>query len=183
MRSLKSKSAAYWFRQLHRDIGFIAVGFCFVYAISGILLNHLNEKDPAYRTENKSLQLQAGLSADEIAEVWSGRGNLPPLNKVMKIDEDHLRLLLDKGVGVYDRRTGDLDYELYHKRAFVYWINKMHYNKVGGWTVMADLFAVSLLFLAISGLLIVKGQKGIAGRGKWYLLLGILIPVIYVILS
>jgi len=181
--SFKNKSIAYWFRQLHRDIGFVAVGFCFIYAVSGILLNHMNEKDPAYKTENKSLLFHSGLSADELPVVWTDRGGLPQLNKVMKIDDDHLRLLLDKGIGVYDARTGDLDYELYHKRAFVYWINKMHYNKVGGWTVMADLFAVSLLFLAISGLLIVKGQKGIAGRGKWYLLLGILIPVIYVILS
>ena len=46
---------------------------------------------------------------------------------------------------------------------------------------MADLFAFSLIFFALSGLFIVKGKKGMAGTGKWYLLAGILIPVLYVL--
>jgi uncharacterized membrane protein YhdT len=39
------------------------------------------------------------------------------------------------------------------------------------------------MFLAVSGLFIVKGKKGIAGSGKWYLLAGLLIPLLYVIFS
>ena len=42
---------------------------------------------------------------------------------------------------------------------------------------MADIFAVTLIFFAISGLFMIKGKKGIAGRGKWYLLIGLLIPL------
>jgi uncharacterized membrane protein YhdT len=48
---------------------------------------------------------------------------------------------------------------------------------------MADFFAASLIFLALSGLFIVKGKRGLAGSGKWYLIAGILAPVIYVILN
>ena len=48
---------------------------------------------------------------------------------------------------------------------------------------MGDFFAFSLVFFAISGLFMIKGKNGIAGRGKWYLLIGILIPIIYMILS
>jgi hypothetical protein len=48
---------------------------------------------------------------------------------------------------------------------------------------MGDLFAVSLIFFAVSGLLMVKGKNGIAGRGKWYLIVGIIIPILYIILS
>jgi hypothetical protein len=29
----------------------------------------------------------------------------------------------------------------------------------------------------------VKGKHGIAGRGKWYVLLGLAIPIVYVLLA
>lgn len=172
-----------WGRIIHRDLGFLMVGVCLIYAISGILLNHMDGKDPAFKTEEISLQFDPGLNKDELMVSWNDKKDLPELRKVMTIDEDNIRVMLDGGVGVYSRVDGKLDYEKYTKREFVYWINKLHYNKVKGWSVMADFFAASLIFFAVSGLVIVKGKKGVAGRGKWYLILGLLIPVVYVILS
>ena len=46
-----------------------------------------------------------------------------------------------------------------------------------------DFFAVSLVFFALSGLFMIKGKNGISGRGKWFLLIGLLIPVLYVIFA
>ncbi|MBB4035350.1 hypothetical protein GGR21_001239 [Dysgonomonas hofstadii] len=172
-----------WARIIHRDLGFLMVGVCLVYAISGILLNHMDGKDPAYKTEEISLRFDPDLSKEELMVSWNDKKDLPELRKVMTIDDDHLRLMLDGGVGVYNKSDGKLDYEKYTKREFIYWINKLHYNKVKGWSIMADFFAASLIFFAISGLVIVKGKKGISGRGKWYLILGLLIPVVYVIFS
>ena len=171
-----------WLRIIHRDLGFLMVGICLVYGISGFLLNHMNGKDPAFKTTEATVQLEKGLSNDELAVLW-GDKKLPPLRKVMTIDEEHARLMLNGGVGVYSSATGVADYEVYKKNEFIYWINRLHYNKVNGWTIMADIFAFSLVFFAISGLFMVKGRKGIAGRGKWYLIAGILIPVLYVILA
>ena len=48
---------------------------------------------------------------------------------------------------------------------------------------MADLFAVSLIFFAVSGLFMVPGRKGFLGRGKWFLLVGLLIPAVYVLFT
>jgi hypothetical protein len=48
---------------------------------------------------------------------------------------------------------------------------------------MGDFFAVSLVFFAVSGLFMVKGKNGLAGRGKWLLLAGILIPLGYIWLA
>lgn len=170
-------------RIIHRDLGFLTVGVCLIYAISGILLNHMDGKDPAYKTEVFCLRLDPDLGKEELIVSWNDKKDLPELRKVMTIDDNHLRLMLDGGIGVYSKSDGRLDYEKYTKREFVYWINKLHYNKVKGWSIMADFFAASLIFFAISGLVIVKGKKGISGRGKWYLILGLLIPVVYVILS
>jgi hypothetical protein len=157
------------------------IGVCFIYGISGILLNHMNGNDPSYKVEASSLQLEKDLSTNEVKTLWKDQKDLPALNKVIPIDDTHYRLLFSGGTGVYDSAKGTVDYEKYTKRQFIYWINRLHYNKVKGWSAMADFFAGSLIFFAVSGLLIVKGKKGIAGSGKYYLIAGFLIPVIYII--
>lgn len=158
------------------------VGVCLIYAISGFLLNHMGGKDPAFKTKEETLQIGSSLTNEELHLLWEDK-KLPELKKILSIDQDHSRLMLEGGIGVYNSTTGIVDYELHQKREFIYWINKLHYNKVKGWSVMADLFAFSLIFFAISGLVMVKGKKGIAGTGKWYLILGILIPIGYILLA
>jgi hypothetical protein len=173
----------YWLRVIHRDLGFLVVGISLVYGISGIYLNHINGKDPAFHTEEGSLQLSPFLTQKELEEVWNAQKNLPALKKILRIDETHSRLMLDGGVGVYNSDDGRLDYERHRKRVFIYWINRLHYNKISHWSPVADFFAASLIFLALSGLFIIKGKRGIAGSGKWYLLAGLLIPIVYLVLS
>ncbi|NDV67041.1 peptidase [Bacteroides sp. 224] len=158
------------------------VGLCLVYGISGSLLNHMNGKDPAFKTTEASLQLDKELTNEELTVLWADK-KLPELKRVLAIDDVHSRLMLNGGIGVYNSATGLVDYELHSKNEFIYWINKLHYNKVKGWSFMADLFAFSLIFFAVSGLFIVKGKHGIARRGKWYLLAGLVIPVVYIFLA
>jgi hypothetical protein len=166
-------------RAIHRDLGFFVVGMSVVYGVSGIFLNHLGEKDPAFRSEQKTVRWPAQLSSVELSAAWEADKTLPPLKRVMPIDETHSRLFLDGGTGIYNSANGNLDYETHKKRALIYWINRLHYNKAKGWSPVADFFAGSLILLAISGLFMVKGKKSLAGSGKWYLLIGILIPVIF----
>ncbi|GHT64130.1 peptidase [Bacteroidia bacterium] len=173
----------YWLRVIHRDLGFLVVGISLVYGISGIYLNHMNGKDPAFRTEEGSLQLSPNLTRKELEEIWIAQKNLPSLKKILRMDETHSRLMLDGGVGVYSSEDGHLDYEKHTKRVFIYWINRLHYSKVKHWSPVADFFAASLIFLALSGLFIIKGKHGLAGYGKWYLIAGLLVPVIYVLLG
>jgi len=166
-------------RTLHRDIGFLVVGITLVYAISGILLNHLSAKDPAFKTEQKTLQFPKHLTADELTAAWQKDKQLPPLNRILRIDDNRSRVFLESGIGFYDASTGSLSYERHKKRILVHWINRLHYNKVKGWSPVADFYAGSLILLALTGLFMVKGKRGIAGSGKWYLLIGLLIPIIY----
>lgn len=179
-KTKKSNKISRWLRIIHRDLGFLMIGVCLVYGISGFLLNHMDGKDPAFKTIEETLLLEKNLSNDELSILWSDK-KLPEIKKIMSIDETHHRLMLNGGIGVYNSATGIVDYELHKKNEFIYWINKLHYNKVNGWTIMADIFAVSLIFFAVSGVFIVKGKRGISGRGKWYMILGLLIPVVYII--
>jgi len=179
-----------WLRVIHRDLGFFLVGMTLVYGISGILLNHLGQKNPAFHTESRTIQLPVNLSETELSAAWNmgnilpvkvGK-NLPTLKTVRRIDENRIRLFLDGGTGIYNSSTGDLNYEKHTKRVLIYWINQLHYNKVNNWSFVADFYAGALIFLALTGLFIVKGKRSIAGSGKWYLLIGILIPVLFGIL-
>jgi len=166
-------------RIIHRDLGFFVVGITLIYGISGIIINHLGTQDPAFRKEAKTVQLPANLTDTELSAAWSADKNLPPLKRIMRINESQSRVFLDGGIGVYNSSNGSLSYEKHTKRVLIYWINRLHYNKVKWWSPVADFFAGSLIFLAISGLFIVKGKKGLAGSGKWYLIAGILIPVLF----
>ncbi len=171
-----------WLRIIHRDLGFLMVGISLVYALSGILLNHMNGGDPAYKTIEETLKFEQQLSTEALTTAWNNQKGLPTLKKIREGKQSH-QLFMDGGVGIYTLTTGELSYEHHTKRPVIYWINKLHYNKLGGWTIMADIFAVSLIFFALSGLFIVSRKHGLRGRGKWYLIVGLLIPVIYIFIS
>jgi len=166
-------------RIVHRDLGFFVVGMTLVYCISGILLNHMDGKDPAFRTEKKNIQLPTNLSEDELTHLWQADKDLPNLKRIFRMDESYLRLFLDGGTGVYNATDGYLNYEIHKKKPLVFWINRLHYNKVKWWRPIADFYAGALILLAISGLLIVKGKRSIDSTEKRYLIVGILIPIIY----
>jgi len=180
MKSLiDGKRFTRWLRVLHRDLGFLAIGLCLIYAISGILLNHMDGSDPAYKVMKGSKTIEPGLSEKELTAEWAKETNFPAIKRFFSAGDSQIKILAEGGTAQYNRVTGELNYEFYLKRPFVYFINKLHYNQVKGWTFMADLFAVLLIFFALSGLVMVKGKKGLAGSGKWYLLAGLLIPLIY----
>ena len=50
-------------------------------------------------------------------------------------------------------------------------------------TWIADIFALALIFLAISGAIMLKGGHGFGGRGKWLVGLGALVPIIALIVG
>lgn len=166
-------------RVLHRDLGFFTVGVCIIYGVSGFLLNHMDGKDPAYHSRQGETVIEKGLPPETLGRVWTEALALPPVKKVTLEGAGIWRVRCEGGMGRYDAADGSLSYEVHRKRPFVYWINRLHYNRVAGWNIMGDLFAFSLLFFAVSGLFMVRGKAGIAGRGKWFLAAGLVIPILY----
>jgi Uncharacterized protein conserved in bacteria len=170
-------------RVIHRDLGFLVVGITLVYGISGIIMNHLGKQDPAYKSIQKSFSLSSGLDRESLTAEWEKQGDLSAIKRITNPDGTRFVLLLDGGQAVYQINDGAVSYEVYKRKPFVYWINRLHYNKANSWTFIADFFACSLIFLAISGLFMVKGKRGLSGTGKWWLVLGLLIPLVFVLLN
>ena len=166
-------------RDLHRDLGYLMVGISLVYGLSGIMLNHMKTADPSYRIEKAEIQLQKQATEQQVRSAWEEE-DLPSIT-VLKSEDELWTILCRGGEGSYNAGTGLLTYSVYTKRPLMYWINLLHYNRIGAWMHVADVFAVSLIFFAISGLFLVRGRKGIAGRGKWLLMVGFLIPILFVV--
>lgn len=166
-------------RDWHRDLGYLMVGISLVYGLSGIMLNHIKTTDPSYRIRKAEITIQKDATKQQVKDRWDAE-DLPTIT-LIKPEGNHWTILCRGGEGAYDTDTGVLSYAVYMKRPLMYWINLLHYNRVNSWTYVADIFAVSLIFFAISGLFLVQGRKGVAGRGKWILMIGFLIPILFIV--
>ena len=91
----------------------------------------------------------------------------------------------NRNIRVQDYKKGyDIFDEGQTARPFLRVFNWLHLNRgKAGWTWIADAYAIALLFLATSGMLMVRGRKGLIGRGGIFLLLGIGVPVVYLLIS
>jgi hypothetical protein len=66
------------------------------------------------------------LTETELSSTWKADKTLPPLKRIMRMDENRSRLFLEGGIGVYQSSTGDLNFEVHKKRILVYWMNRHH---------------------------------------------------------
>ena len=101
MKLWKNKSFSYWLRVIHRDLGFLMVGVCLIYGISGMLLNHMNGKDPSFHTTEATLHWKPGMDREALTQAWNSTEGLPVLKRVLSVDEENFRLMIDGGVGIY----------------------------------------------------------------------------------
>jgi len=93
-------------------------------------------------------------------------------------NSDVLKIFLDGGSAYINLNSGQGLVERTVRRPVFREVNYLHYNPVKSWMWFSDVFAGALIILAITGLFLVRGKKGISGRGAWMTLLGIIIPII-----
>jgi hypothetical protein len=168
---------------LHRDVGYLAVGLTIIYGISGLALNHVGHWNPNYKKNQQILQMQPldpGLGQDELARLAVAQLKLDAPKAVFQPDENTLRLIYKDSTVSVDLPTGQAIKEETKPRPVLYEMNRLHLNAPKkAWTYISDLYALSMIFLAISGMFIIKGKKGMAGRGAWLAAIGAAIPVVY----
>lgn len=178
-----------WFRIIHRDLSFLFTGVIIVYAVSGIALNHKRTFNADYKITRSELQLQSHFPQTQKVSKEQALEFLKPINEedaYMKhyySGEQQLKIFLKGGSSlVIDMNNGKAVYESVKKRPILSWFSRLHYNPARWWTWFSDIFAVSLLIIALTGLLMNKGKNGIMGRGGIELIIGILIPMIFLFL-
>jgi len=174
-----------WLRAVHRDVGYLVVGLTFVYAISGLAINHVGQIDPNFKTETTTEKLTAEVPRDDVdaaAEAVLGQLKIVQEPRDYYFEDDEtLEITFDRRKLVVDLSAGVIRDSVEKPRFFVRVANWLHYNRgKDAWTFIADGYAILLLFLATSGAFMLKGKKGLIGRGGFLILLGVLVPLLYV---
>jgi hypothetical protein len=177
-----------WLRAIHRDVGYLVVGLTVIYAISGLAINHIGTEgfDPNYKSYERERRIEPiGLDVPDdvaLARAQAALGVGPPRSWYRAGDE--LRLEYDYKQFVVIGDSGAVIEQGRKPRFFLRVANWLHYNRgKKAWTYVADLYAVLLLYLAVSGLFMIKGKKGMRWRGACFAALGISGPIVYVVWS
>jgi len=179
------KTLRKWSRILHRDIGYFFIGTTLLYALSGIALNHLKDWNPNYAIEQiqfqteipliKSSNIKENIHAllDQIDAKASYKQHYFP-------QPDFIKIFLSGGSSVIvNTVTGKGQAEFLKKRLVFYEANYLHYNPNNWWKWFSDIYAVALILFALTSLVMVRGNKGVIGRGGIYVALGIIVPLLF----
>ncbi len=170
-------------RVLHREFGFLAVGLTLVYAISGIAVNHAHHWDANYQRTSQEFSISpVGTGpTPEITPLVLTRLDLStPVKNTWRPAPDKLQVFVEGGQYDVDLVSGQVHKSGFAKRTLLWDLNFMHLNSgKAPWTGIADAYAGVLILLAVTGIFLVKGRKGLGGRGGALMVLGFLIPLIY----
>lgn len=173
-----------WLRALHRDLGYLAVGLTFVYALSGLAVNHIADWDPNFVNYEATHQLNLPLPPTDEAIADRLLADLAIADKpteVYRSDTHEVSVLLDGRTFHVNTETGAVLEDGSKPRFLLRVANWLHLNRgKKAWTYFADGYAALLLILATTGLFMLPGRKGLIGRGGVLVILGIAAPVVYV---
>jgi len=175
-------------RALHRDVGYLLVGLTFVYALSGLAVNHIDDWNANYVEWDRTHPLTAEVPRDDdqaVAKaVLDQLAIAKPPTEIYRVDEDELEILVDDRTLTVRFDEATIQDRGREGRFFLRLANWLHLNRgKKAWTYIADGYASLLLFLASSGMFMLKGKKGLWGRGALLVALGSAVPILYVTLS
>ena len=175
-------------RVIHRDTGYIVAVLTIIYAVSGIAVNHLNDWNANYIIETDTVAfaplVDTLLTKNEaVSYVLSQLGIVDSVKGSFRPKPEVVDLFFEEKTISANISRGEVEIEEISSRHVFKESNFLHLNTPKKlWTWIADLFAAALIFLAITGLFMNKGKHGLKGRGKWFVALGVAIPVIFLIL-
>lgn len=171
----------------HRDLGYFFSSLIIIYSVSGIALNHVNEWNPDFIIEKKIIQVNSGLKAEPITIEQIQKFGLLVGEEQYKVYDtptpDRLKIYYDNASLLIDFSEGTGLYEKVSRRPVFYQSNLLHRNSIRGWKWASDVLAVMLITISITGLFILRGKKGISGRGKWLIAAGTLPPLLALLIN
>ena len=186
-----SKGSAFrkWSRILHRDVSYLFAGMILIYALSGILMNHRRDLNPHYSVEVKEFKVKQNLTEREkvdkalVIDILQPLGEGENYTKHYFQKDGRMKVFLKGGSNLtVDPQTGEAVYERLERRFLLSDMVKLHYNPGKWWTTFSDIFAVSLILITLTGIVMVKGPKGFWGRGGILFIIGIILPILFLIL-
>ena len=170
---------------LHRDLGYLSFGLTIIYAVSGLAVNHIADWNPNYRIERVQSTIDPAplhqLSGERLVlAILDTLGETGEIKGSYRADRENLQIFVVNNNITVNLTTGRVFQEKNQPRKILFAMNYLHINHAKKlWTWVADLYAVALGLVAITGLFVLRGKKGIRGRGAWLTGTGIAIPIFF----
>lgn len=174
-------------RITHRDIGYLMAGLTIIYAISGIALNHKNNWNPNYIFDNRTFTTDVKITRETFdkkmaADILKSIQVDPEFKTFYFPTGNKVTIFIDGGLIQVNVVTGEGVIERISKRPLFYQINFLHYNPGKWWKYFSDIFCLALVTVTITGLFIIKGKNGITKRGAILTIIGIILPLIFLLI-
>ena len=185
---MQIKTLRHWNNAIHRDVGYLCVGMTLIYAISGIVLNHFKSGDfvhPDYSKSCKEVKVAlpktGAITQSYVYSILDQLGEKDHYKSYI-VGSNSLEIFLTTGSVSIDLTNGFTLIEKKTRRYLIKEFNLLHYNNIKKlYTWFSDLYALALIFLAVTGLFVLKGKNGILRRGAWLTALGILLPALFLL--
>ncbi|MDO9512773.1 MAG: PepSY-associated TM helix domain-containing protein [Bacteroidales bacterium] len=175
-----------WNRAIHRDLGYLFAALTVIYAISGIAVNHIDDWNPNYDISGYSFTLSETQrkiqTKEDVIAMLKSLDEEELYKKHYFPSESSLKIFLKGGTAWVDLESGKGSVDKLKRRPVFHFANYLHYNPGKWWTWVADAFAGALIILALSGLFILKGKNGMLWRGTILTVMGIVIPLIFLVM-
>lgn len=176
-----------WNNIIHRDLGYLCFGLTIIYVISGIAVNHIATWNSTYKIshETTNIIIPEKLQHNEnlISYILKQIGEKGELKGSFQPSPDTLQIFVENNTITTNLSTGTVIQEKNVKRPLLFQVNFLHLNHPKKlWTWFADLYALALGLLATTGLFMLRGRKGLKGRGAWLVSAGFVIPIFFLLL-
>lgn len=175
------------FRNLHRDLGYFYIGLIISFAFSGILMNHRDSwHADKYTTEFKSITIDLPAEneiTDQFAENLGKSLGLEDKIRRQSIKKGNLKISFENHDIEIDIKTGKGELVSFIKTPIVSQMMKLHKNTSNWWIYYGDIFGISLIVIAFTGMIMIPSGKLSFKRRGWKLAIaGLIFPLMILVL-
>jgi uncharacterized protein len=174
-------------RNIHRDLGYFYVGLIISFAFSGILMNHREHWHPEkYTTQTKNIQVnlpEESLITEKYAEKLGKELGIDDKIRRHNVKKGTFKISFEKHDVEIDMETGKGEIVAFNKTPIISQSMKLHKSTSNWWIYYSDIFGISLITIAFTGVIMITHGKNTFRRRGWKLALaGIIIPLIVLVL-
>ncbi len=172
----------------HRDLGFLCLGLTLIYALSGIAVNHIGDWNPNYSISKVDTRIdwpafRGVVSETQVRDILARLAETVPYESYFQPDPENLWIYVQGRVVRMNLVSGAVQHEKVERRTFWYPLNFLHLNHPKkAWTVIADLYAVGLALLAVTGLFMLPQTQRLKKRCVWLTVAGFALPLGFLML-
>jgi hypothetical protein len=174
-------------RNLHRDLGYFYIGLIVSFAISGLMMNHREFWHPEkYTTQTKAVEVQlpeeSALNEDFAKDLGKKLGIEDKMRRQMLRKGTYKISFVNHDVEI-DVKTGKGEIVSFFKTPIISQTMTLHKTTSNFWIYYSDIFALSLIIIALTGTIMIKaGKFSWKNRGWKLAVAGVVFPLLFLLL-